>query len=125
MPTYEPPCTTQASSTTPASPRPTTGSSRVHGAGWARSPAPGLDAGPYGQIDDDASYTHPWGCDPTTITAPILLQHGTADRIIPPSHGSWLAAHCPTATLQLHEGASHFTIVEHAEEGLEWLATQS
>ena len=94
--------------------------------GWLGKVAgPGLDAGPYGQIDDDASYTRPWGCDPTTITAPILLQHGTADHIIPPSHGSWLAAHCPTATLQLHEGASHFTIVEHAEEGLEWLAKQS
>ncbi len=93
--------------------------------GWLGKVAgPGLDAGPYGQIDDDASYTRPWGCDPSAITAPTLLLHGTADRIIPPSHGDWLAAHCPTATLQLHEGASHFTIVEHAEEGLEWLAAQ-
>jgi pimeloyl-ACP methyl ester carboxylesterase len=91
--------------------------------GWLGKVAgPGLDAGPYGQIDDDASYTRPWGCDPTTITAPVLLLHGTADGIIPVSHGRWLAAHCPTAALQVCEGASHFTIVEHAEPGLEWLA---
>jgi pimeloyl-ACP methyl ester carboxylesterase len=91
--------------------------------GWLGEVAgPGLDAGPYGQIDDDASYTRPWGCDPSTITAPVLLLHGTADRIIPASHSGWLAAHCPTATLGLREGATHFTIVEHAEPGLEWLA---
>jgi pimeloyl-ACP methyl ester carboxylesterase len=91
--------------------------------GWLGKVAgPGLDAGPYGQIDDDASYTRPWGCDLRTITAPVLLLHGTADHIIPASHGSWLAAHCPTATLRLCEGATHFTIVEHAEPGVEWLA---
>jgi pimeloyl-ACP methyl ester carboxylesterase len=91
--------------------------------GWLGKVAgPGLDAGPYGQIDDDAAYTRPWGCDPGAIAAPVLLLHGTADHIIPPSHGHWLAAHCPTAQLQLHEGATHFTIVEHAEPALTWLA---
>jgi hypothetical protein len=34
----------------------------------------------------------------------------------------WLAANCPTATLRLREGVSHFTIVEHAEPGLDRLA---
>ncbi|TDW92307.1 alpha/beta fold hydrolase [Kribbella sp. VKM Ac-2566] len=91
--------------------------------GWLGKVAgPGLDAGPYGQIDDDASYARPWGCGVEAITAPVLLLHGTADRIIPADHGRWLAAHCPTATLRVREGASHFTIVEHAEPGLDWLA---
>jgi pimeloyl-ACP methyl ester carboxylesterase len=85
---------------------------------------PALDAGPYGQIDDDVSYTLPWGCDPATIGAPVLLLHGTEDRIIPASHGSWLAVHCPTAELRLCPGDSHFTIVTHAESGLEWLRRQ-
>lgn len=90
--------------------------------GWLGEVAkPALDAGPYGQIDDDVSYTQPWGCDPTAITAPTLLLHGTADRIIPASHASWLAAHCPTAELRLCEGDSHFTIAAHAESGLDWL----
>lgn len=93
--------------------------------GWlGKVAAPGLDAGPYGQIDDDVAYTSPWGCDPGVIGAPVLLLHGTDDRIIPASHGSWLAARCPTAELRLTEGDSHFTIVAHAESGLEWLRQQ-
>ncbi|MFI6743579.1 alpha/beta fold hydrolase [Nonomuraea sp. NPDC050451] len=85
---------------------------------------PALAAGPYGQIDDDVSYTLAWGCDPGTISAPVLLLHGTEDRIIPVGHGSRLAAHCPTAELRLCEGDSHFTVVTHAEQGLEWLRRQ-
>ena len=93
--------------------------------GWlGKVAAPGLDAGPYGQIDDDVAYTSPWGCDPGVIGAPVLLLHGTEDRIIPASHGSWLAARCPTAELRLTEGDSHFTIVAQAESGLEWLRQQ-
>jgi pimeloyl-ACP methyl ester carboxylesterase len=93
--------------------------------GWlGKVGAPALDAGPYGQIDDDVSYTLPWGCDPGAIAAPVLLLHGTDDRIIPASHGSWLADHCPTAELRLCEGDSHVTIVTHAESGLEWLRQQ-
>ncbi|MFG1694469.1 alpha/beta fold hydrolase [Nonomuraea sp. NPDC049309] len=90
--------------------------------GWlgkVSEPAPA--AGPYGQIDDDVSYTHDWGCDPADISAPVLLMHGTDDRVIPAAHGSWLAARCPSAELRLLPGDSHFTIVTRAEEGLEWL----
>jgi pimeloyl-ACP methyl ester carboxylesterase len=90
--------------------------------GWLGKVAgPALDAGPYGQIDDDVSYTLPWGCDPAAIAAPVLLLHGTEDRIIPASHGSWLASHCATAQLRLCPGDSHFTIAAQAESGLEWL----
>jgi pimeloyl-ACP methyl ester carboxylesterase len=90
--------------------------------GWlGKVGGPALDAGPYGQIDDDVSYTLPWGCDPGAIRAPVLLLHGTEDRIIPASHGSWLASRCRSAVLWLCEGDSHFTIVSHAESGLEWL----
>jgi len=90
--------------------------------GWlGKVGGPALAAGPYGQIDDDVSYTLPWGCDPGAIRAPVLLLHGTEDRIIPASHGSWLASRCRSAVLRLCEGDSHFTIVSHAESGLEWL----
>jgi pimeloyl-ACP methyl ester carboxylesterase len=90
--------------------------------GWLGKVAGGgLDAGPYGLIDDDVSYVTPWGCDPATIVAPTLLLHGEKDGIIPNSHGRWLAAHCPAAELRSFPAASHFTVVEHAETGLEWL----
>jgi pimeloyl-ACP methyl ester carboxylesterase len=93
--------------------------------GWlGKVGEPALDAGPYGQIDDDVSYTLPWGCDPGAIGAPVLLLHGAEDRIIPASHGSWLAAHCLTAELRLCEGDSHITIVTHAQSGLGWLRQQ-
>jgi pimeloyl-ACP methyl ester carboxylesterase len=93
--------------------------------GWlGKVGGPALDAGPYGQIDDDVSYTLPWGCDPGAISAPVLLLHGAEDRIIPASHGSWLASRCRSAVLRLCEGDSHFTIVSHAESGLEWLRQQ-
>jgi pimeloyl-ACP methyl ester carboxylesterase len=90
--------------------------------GWlGKVGGPALDAGPYGQIDDDVSYTLAWGCDPGAIGAPVLLVHGTEDRIIPPGHGSALAALCPTAELRLCAGDSHFTVAAHAESALEWL----
>nr|WP_062339356.1 alpha/beta hydrolase [Herbidospora sakaeratensis] len=93
--------------------------------GWlGKVSEPALAAGPWGQIDDDVSYTRAWGCDPGAISAPILLLHGTADRVIPASHGTWLAAHCPTAELRLRADDSHFTITGHAEEGLDWLRRQ-
>ncbi|MEV8374953.1 alpha/beta hydrolase [Kribbella sp. NPDC056861] len=93
--------------------------------GWLGKVAGGgLNAGPYGLIDDDLSYVTPWGCDPTTITAPVLLLHGEQDGIIPSSHGRWLAEHCPTAELRSFPADSHFTIVGHAEAGLEWLRDQ-
>ncbi|SEH01757.1 Pimeloyl-ACP methyl ester carboxylesterase [Nonomuraea solani] len=93
--------------------------------GWlGKMGEPALAADPYGQIDDDVSYTHAWGCDPGTISAPVLLLHGAADRIVPASHGTWLAAHCPTAELRLRADDSHFTITGHAEEGLDWLRRQ-
>lgn len=84
----------------------------------------GLEAGPYGLIDDDVSYVSPWGCDPGTITAPVLLLHGEQDRIIPSTHGFWLANHCPTAELRLFAKDSHISVLAHAADGLDWLRDQ-
>ncbi|WP_145807110.1 alpha/beta fold hydrolase [Kribbella amoyensis] len=82
---------------------------------------PALDAGPYGQIDDDVSYVLPWGCDPAGITAPVMLLHGAQDRIIPPGHAEWLAANLGTAKLALHPDEGHISILRHAEDSLVWL----
>jgi pimeloyl-ACP methyl ester carboxylesterase len=82
---------------------------------------PALDAGPFGQIDDDISYVIPWGCDPTTISVPVLLVHGAQDGIIPAGHGQWLAQHIPDAELRLSPSDGHISILSHAESGLEWL----
>jgi pimeloyl-ACP methyl ester carboxylesterase len=81
----------------------------------------GLDAGPYGQIDDDVSYVTAWDCDPSTISAPVLLFHGIQDGIIPATHGQWLAGHIPGAELRLSPSTAHISVLGHAESGLEWL----
>lgn len=91
--------------------------------GWLGSVAgdKAMPNGPDGLIDDDCSYTIAWGCDPTKITAPTLLVHGTSDGIVPSSHARWLATHLPTATLDLHPGDSHISVLAHAEPALEWI----
>ncbi|GAA3125911.1 pimeloyl-ACP methyl ester carboxylesterase [Kribbella aluminosa] len=95
--------------------------------GWLGSVAgdKAMPNGPDGAVDDDCSYVLPWGCDPAAITAPTLLLHGTADRIIPCSHARWLAATIPTATLATHENLSHITILNQADQALHWLHTHS
>ncbi len=82
---------------------------------------PALDAGPFGQIDDDVSYLLPWSCDPADITAPTLLLHGGLDRIIPPTHARWLAANIPGGELAEHPAESHISILSQAEPALTWL----
>lgn len=60
------------------------------------------------------------------LTIPILIQHGTADRVVPFAHGKRLAEAAPTATFQSYEGAGHdlsfLTEAQIAQS--EWLAEQ-
>lgn len=82
---------------------------------------PALQAGPGGLIDDDLAYVAPWGFDPTRVTAPLLLLHGGRDRVVPSSHGEWLARHCPSAELRLRPDDGHLSILDSAAAALEWL----
>ncbi|WP_425315562.1 alpha/beta fold hydrolase [Streptomyces nanshensis] len=85
---------------------------------------PALEGGPDAPITDDLAYVAPWGFDPATITAPLLLLHGEEDRIAPAAHSRWLAEHCPTAELRLRPGAGHISVLEAGAEALEWLAAR-
>ena len=49
----------------------------------------------------------------STITAPTVVIHGTADPMFPPQHGEALASEIPGAQLVLLDGAGHG--VERAE----------
>ncbi|GIF26063.1 pimeloyl-ACP methyl ester carboxylesterase [Actinoplanes tereljensis] len=91
--------------------------------GWFGSVVePALAAGPAPLIDDDLSYVTPWGFAPASITARVLLAHGTADRVVPPAHSSWLATHIPNATLRLIEDAGHISVLPStAVPALEWI----
>ena len=80
--------------------------------------------GPDGMIDDDLAYTRPWGFAPGGISAPVLLVHGTADRIVPASHGEWLARHIPGAELRLRPGDGHISALREGDAALGWLAAR-
>lgn len=83
---------------------------------------PAVDPGPAALIDDDLAHVAPWGFDPTTIGAPVLLLHGGLDEVIPSSHGTWLADHCPTAELRLTPDDGHISVLNSGADALRWLA---
>ncbi|CAM3647901.1 AB hydrolase-1 domain-containing protein [Deinococcus saxicola] len=82
---------------------------------------PAMAHGPGGLIADDLAYVAPWGFDPAQISAPVLLLHGTQDRVVPSSHGEWLLAHCPTAELWRCPEDGHISVLNSGEAALEWL----
>lgn len=86
---------------------------------------PAVEAGPGGLIDDDLAYVAPWGCDLARITAPALLLHGGRDRIVPLSHGEWLARHCPPAELRPYPADGHVSVLDRSAAALEWLRERS
>lgn len=86
---------------------------------------PALEDGPGGLVDDDLAYVSPWGFDPGQITAPVLLLHGGMDRVVPGSHGQWLAQHCPTAELRFSPDAGHISVLDGGAAALHWLVDHS
>jgi pimeloyl-ACP methyl ester carboxylesterase len=82
---------------------------------------PAQDNGPGAMTDDDLAYTHPWGCDPHAITAPVLLLHGTDDRMVPRSHAESLARQIPGAELRLSPRDGHISVLRHGAEAVAWL----
>lgn len=82
---------------------------------------PALEAGKGGLIDDDLAYVAPWGFDPAQIVAPVLLLHGTDDRVAPSAHSQWLAQRGATAELWLMPGDGHISVLSSAPRALEWL----
>jgi pimeloyl-ACP methyl ester carboxylesterase len=81
--------------------------------------------GPGPAIDDDLAGVAPWGFDPTAITRPVLLMHGSADRMVPASHSSWLAGQIPGAELRLFADDGHISVLHHAAGAMDWLAAKT
>ena len=86
---------------------------------------PAVEGGPGGLVDDDLAYVAPWGADPARVTAPTLLLHGGRDRVVPPSHGGWLARRCPSAELRLFPDDGHISVLNGSAEALGWLKEHS
>lgn len=82
---------------------------------------PAMAAGPGPVIDDDLAYVSPWGFDPAEVAVSVLLLHGGRDRVVPSSHGEWLARRCPSAELRLSPDDGHISILTSGAAALEWL----
>ncbi|WP_420595419.1 alpha/beta fold hydrolase [Deinococcus sp.] len=81
-------------------------------------------SGPGPMIDDDLAYVAPWGADPERIICPVLLLHGSQDRVVSSTHSQWLASHCASAELRLSPDDGHLSVLNAAASALEWLSEQ-
>ncbi|MBO1752767.1 alpha/beta fold hydrolase [Actinotalea sp. BY-33] len=78
-------------------------------------------AGPDGLIDDDVAFVSPWGFDPSTISAPVLLVHGGEDRVVPVSHSRRLVETLPDAELWFRPRDGHISVLEAVPLAMDWL----
>jgi pimeloyl-ACP methyl ester carboxylesterase len=81
----------------------------------------GTESGLGGMVDDDLAYVAPWGFEPTELISPVLLLQGGADRIVPSSHGNWLARHIRSAELWLRPDEGHISVLGSGEAAMDWL----
>jgi pimeloyl-ACP methyl ester carboxylesterase len=63
-----------------------------------------------GWLDDDLSFTLPWGFDLASIAGQVHVWQGDHDRMVPPAHGAWLVEHLPAACAHLHPEHGHLSL---------------
>jgi pimeloyl-ACP methyl ester carboxylesterase len=85
-----------------------------------------IEGGPDGYIDDELSDVRPWGFEPGQVTVPVLVFHGGQDRMVPSTHGAWLAARCPDAELWLRPDDGHVSVLGSCGvAALDWLVARA
>ena len=69
-----------------------------------------LRIGVDGWLDDDLAFLDDWGFELGEITVPTSLWQGTADLMVPSSHGEWFARHLPQAKVTILDGEGHLSL---------------
>jgi pimeloyl-ACP methyl ester carboxylesterase len=65
--------------------------------------------GPWGFIDDFVALASPWRFNPEGARAPVVIEYGARDVMVPAGHGAWLSAHVPNTAVRVKDGGGHFT----------------
>jgi pimeloyl-ACP methyl ester carboxylesterase len=76
----------------------------------ARSMNLGVAAGIWGWLDDQLAWARPWGFRVEDVRVPLIVRHGTEDRIVSVKEARWLAGHIRNATLQELPGGGHSSV---------------
>jgi pimeloyl-ACP methyl ester carboxylesterase len=63
-----------------------------------------------GWLDDDLAFASPWGFGLEEISVPTMIWQGSADLMVPFSHGQWLASQLPGASAHLEDGEGHLSV---------------
>jgi pimeloyl-ACP methyl ester carboxylesterase len=63
-----------------------------------------------GWLEDDIAFTRSWGFGLEEISVPTMIWQGSADLMVPFSHGRWLASRLPGASVHLEEGEGHLSV---------------
>jgi pimeloyl-ACP methyl ester carboxylesterase len=69
-----------------------------------------LRMGVEGWLEDEMAVIRPWGFGLEEISVPVMIWQGSADLMVPFSHGQWLASQLPGASAHLEEGEGHLSV---------------
>ena len=74
-----------------------------------------------GLIDDDVAFASPWGIDIGGIDIPVLVVQGGLDRVVPASHGEWLARSIHSSKLWMRPDGGHVSVLSAVPAAMDWL----
>jgi pimeloyl-ACP methyl ester carboxylesterase len=74
-----------------------------------------------GWRDDDLAFVRPWGFELDAIKVPVAVWQGAHDRMVPFTHGRWLAEHISGCEAHLFDEHGHLSLIRGVDQVLESL----